>query len=123
MTEETFAVELAGRRWALPHLPFRVVKSIQPALFKVYDDAARSGPAALAEAQIDNLAAAAWRALAYVDSSLTLDDFLALPFSLADLFAALPAIARAAGLQVQTATAEASPETGKSISTPLLPKS
>ena len=36
MSEETFVVELAGRRWALPHLPFRLIKTIQPALFQLY---------------------------------------------------------------------------------------
>lgn len=119
MTDETFVVELAGHRWALPHLPFRVIKSIQPALFKVYEDAAQAGASALAEAQIDNLAAAAWRAIAFVEPSLSFDDFLAMSFSVADLLTALPAVAQAAGLRVQTtATLEASPEPGKSISTP-----
>ncbi len=118
MSEETFAVELAGRRWSIPHLPFRVIKSIQPALFKIYEEAAKAGPSALSEAQIDNLAAAAWKAIAYVEPSITFDDFLAMPFSVADLLTALPAIAQAAGLRVHTATAEASPQTGKSISTP-----
>jgi hypothetical protein len=119
VTDETFVVELAGRRWSLPHLPFRVIKSIQPVLFKVYEDAAQAAPSALAESQIDNLAAAAWRAIAYVEPGLSFDDFLAMPFSVGDLLIALPAVAQAAGLRVQTAaTAEASPEPGKSISTP-----
>ena len=39
MSEETFAIALAGRRWALPHLPFRAIKAIQPALFEVYAEA------------------------------------------------------------------------------------
>ena len=29
MSEEAFAVSLGGRRWAVPHLPFRAVKAIQ----------------------------------------------------------------------------------------------
>ena len=115
MSDDTFVVELAGRRWALPHLPFRLIKSIQPALFKAYADAGEGG---LDEAQIDNLAQAAWRALAHVEPSLTFDDFMALPFSVNDLFAALPAVAQAAGLTAQTATQEASPPSGKSITTP-----
>lgn len=116
MTDEPFAVELAGRRWELPHLPFRIVKSIQPALFKAYSDAAQTGNSALAESQIDALAGAAWRAIAHVDPTLSLDDFLSLPFSVADLLAALPAVAQAAGLGTHAATAEASPEAGKSTS-------
>ena len=118
MTDDSFIVELAGRRWSLPHLPFRVIKSIQPALFQVYSETSQLGAAALAESQIDSLAAATWRAISYVDPALNFEDFLALPFSIADLFAALPAVAQAAGLRIQTATAEASPETGKSTSTP-----
>ena len=39
VSEETFPSSLAGRRWALPHLPFRAIKAIQPALFQVYRDA------------------------------------------------------------------------------------
>ncbi len=114
MSDETFPIELAGRKWALPHLPFRLIKAIQPALFKAYADA---GDGALSEAQIDSLAQAAWRALAHVDPTLSLEDFLALPFSIGDLFAALPSVAQAAGLRLQTATQEASPPSGKSIST------
>lgn len=108
-------MELGGRHWALPHLPFRLIKSIQPALFKAYADA---GEGALDEAQIENLAQCAWRAVAYVEPAFTFEEFLGLRFSVADLFAALPAVAQAAGLRPQTATQEASPSSGKSISTP-----
>ena len=108
-------MELAGRRWALPHLPFRVIKAIQPALFKAYSDA---GQGALDEAQIENLAQCAWRAIAHVEPQLAFEDFVDLRFSVGDLFAALPAVAQAAGLRPQAATQEASPSSGKSISTP-----
>jgi hypothetical protein len=118
MTDDTFVVILAGRCWALPHLPFRVIKSVQPALLKVYSETAELGAASLSEAQIDGLATAAWRAIAHIDPNLSYEEFLALPFSISDLFAALPAVAQAAGLRIQMATAEASPEAGKSISTP-----
>ena len=57
VSEETFESSLAGRRWALPHLPFRAIKAIQPALFEVYADAGgaamSASVAALGEAQID----------------------------------------------------------------------
>lgn len=114
MSDETFAVELAGRRWELPHLPFRLIKTIQPALFKAYADA---GEGALTEGQIDNLAQAAWRAISHAEPTLSFEEFLALPFSVGDLFAALPAVAQASGLRPQTATQEASPPSGKSTST------
>lgn len=117
MTDEGFAVHLGGRSWMLPHLPFRVIKAVQPALFKVYSDAASAGSAALAESQIDDLAGATWRAIAHVDADLTYEEFLALRFSVADLFAALPSIAQAAGLRTHSAASEASPGSGKSIST------
>jgi hypothetical protein len=113
LSEESYVVALAGRSWALPPLPFRLVKAIQPALFQAYAQAAAQGDGALTEAQIDPLAEATWRALSHVEPSLTREDFLSLPFSLSDLFAALPAVAQAAGLRLQAATAEASPETGK----------
>jgi hypothetical protein len=115
VSDETFAVELAGRRWNLPHLPFRLIKTIQPALFKADADAGEGG---LSEAQIDNLADAAFRAISYVEPSLSYDDFLGLSFSVGDLFAALPAVAQAAGLRPTKATQEASPSSGKSTSTP-----
>lgn len=118
MTDETFVVELAGRQWILPHLPFRIVKSVQPVLLKVYSETAELGAGVLTETQIDDLAAATWRAIAHVDPTLSYEDLLALRFSIADLFAALPAVAQAAGLRINVATAEASPGTGKSISTP-----
>ena len=104
MSEETFVVELAGRRWALPHLPFRAIKAIQPALFQIYADAGgaemtTASVARLGEAQIERLAEATWRAIAVVDPSLTYEDFLDLPFSVGDLIQAFPAVAKAAGLR------------------------
>ena len=124
MREETFEIRLGGRSWALPHLPFRAIMAIQPALFQIYADAGGADMsaariAALEEAQIGRLAGAIWRALACVDPGLTYEDFLALPFSVGDLLNAFPALARAAGLRPReaAATPEASPPEGKSPST------
>ena len=36
MNDETFPIALGGKRWALPHLPFRAIKAIQPALYDIY---------------------------------------------------------------------------------------
>ena len=62
MSDETFAIELAGRRWSVPHLPFRAIKAIQPVLFDVYTEA--GGPsistgsvARLSERQLERLVA------------------------------------------------------------------
>ena len=131
MSEEAFAISLAGRSWAIPHLPFRAIKAIQPTLFDVYLEA--GGPsmsgesvARLSEAQLDRLAEATWRAIAFVDPALSYDEFLALPFSVGELIQAFPSVARAAGLRpiktddqqrASTATPEASQEKGKYIST------
>jgi hypothetical protein len=124
VTDETFAVALGGRSWALPHLPFRAIKAIQPMLFDIYR--AAGGPsmssdsvARLGEAELDRLAEATWRAIAHVDPALSYSDFLELPFSVGELIQAFPAIAKAAGLRPgKSATQEASQEPGKSISTP-----
>lgn len=111
MSEETFVVELADRRWELPHLPFRLIKSIQPLLFKVYAETSDGKP--LDESKIENLSRAVWCGISYVDSAMDYECFIELHFSVSDLFSALPAIAQAAGLRPQNATTEASPLTGK----------
>ncbi len=124
MSDETFPVALAGKAWALPHLPFRAIKAIQPALFDLY--LAAGGPAMssdsvakLGEADLEKLAEATWRAVSHVEPTFAYADFLDLPFSVGDLIAAFPAVAKAAGLRAaDPATAEASPRPGKSISTP-----
>jgi hypothetical protein len=124
VSEETFPVALGGKSWALPHLPFRAIKAIQPALFDIYR--AAGGPAMssdsvarLGEAELDRLAEATWRAIAHADPALTYADFLELKFSVSELIQAFPAIAKAAGLRPgKSATQEASQEPGKSISTP-----
>ena len=36
MSDETFPIALGGKAWALPHLPFRAIKAIQPALYDIY---------------------------------------------------------------------------------------
>ena len=123
MSEETFAVALGGRRWLLPHLPFRAIKAIQPALFDVYLAAggaslSSESVARLGEAELDKLAEATWRAIAHVEPALSYADFLDLPFSVGELIQAFPSVARAAGLRpADNATQEASPPPGKSIST------
>jgi len=124
VSEETFPVTLAGRVWSLPHLPFRAIKAIQPALFDIYLAAGGAGMtsdsvARLKEAELERLAEATWRALAHVDPALSYADFLDLPFSIGDLIQAFPSIAKAAGLRASAvATPEASQPPGKSISTP-----
>jgi hypothetical protein len=132
MSDEAFAVSLGGKTWSVPHLPFRAIKAIQPALFDVY--VAAGGPsmsgdsvARLSEVELDRLAEATWRAVSFVEPELSFANFLDLPFSVGELIQAFPSVAKAAGLrpgriedqaQPAPATPEASPDAGKSISTP-----
>ena len=123
MSEETFPIALGGKRWSLPHLPFRAIKAIQPALFDVYLAAGGASltsdsVARLDETALDKLAEATWRAIAHVEPTLSYADFLELPFSVGELIQAFPSVARAAGLRPgNAATQEASHPPGKSIST------
>ena len=132
MSEDVFAVSLGGKTWSVPHLPFRAIKAIQPALFDVYLAAGGSSMstesvARLNEAQLDRLAEATWRAVSFVEPELSLTKFLDLAFSVGELIQAFPSVAKAVGLQPGTiesqpspapATPEASEDLGKSISTP-----
>ncbi len=124
MNDETFNVALGGRQWSLPHLPFRAIKAIQPALFDIYvaaGGAAMSSEsiARLGEAELDRLAEATWRAVSFVEPALSYAEFLELRFSVGELIQAFPALARAAGLRPGSgATREAPTPVGKSISTP-----
>jgi hypothetical protein len=122
MSEETFEVSLAGRRWALPHLPFRAIKKIQPALFRVYAELGgvamtTASVAQLSETQLDQLAEAIWLALAQVEPDLSREAFLDLPFSVGELMQAFPAVAQAAGLRAASAASERREAPGESIST------
>jgi len=127
VSEETFIVALGGRTWALPHLPFRAIKQIQPILFQLYaelggGEGSVTNLARFTEAQLDRLAEAAYLAIAVADSELGREAFLDLPFSVGELMLAFPAIARAAGLRAvaptsSEAAAEAPRPLGESIST------
>ena len=132
MSEEAFGISLGGKTWSVPHLPFRAIKAIQPALFEIY--LAAGGPsmsgesvARLNEAQLDRLAEATWRAISFVEPELSFAKFLDLAFSVGELIQAFPSVAKAAGLQPGKieeqalpthATREASQTAGKLISTP-----
>jgi hypothetical protein len=132
VSEEAFAISLGGKTWSVPHLPFRAIKAIQPALFDIYLAAGGSSMsgesvARLSETQLDRLAEATWRAISFIEPELSLANSLELPFSVGELIQAFPSVARAAGLRPGRlddqaspphATPEASQNTGKSISTP-----
>jgi len=122
MTEQTFEISLAGRRWALPHLPFRAIKKIQPALFRIYAELggaaiSTSSVAQLTEAQLDRLAEVTYQAIAHVDPDLSREAFLDLPFSVGELMLAFPAVAQAAGLRAAPADQGRQEAPGEPIST------
>ena len=113
---ETFRVELGGKAWDVPHLPFRAIKAIQPALYGFYVSAGGAAMtsdtiARLSEADLDRLADAIWRTVSAADPALTFADFLDLPFSVSDLIRVFPAVAKAVGLR--PASSEAAPDAGK----------
>jgi hypothetical protein len=102
---ETFPVELGGKKWEIPHLPFRVGKRLQP-LFaaetsKLFGDAnAARAVAMLDERTIDALAGGVYEALHEVDRSLSKEAFYELTFSSGDLVAALPSVLSACGMKI-----------------------
>jgi hypothetical protein len=132
LSEEAFAISLGGKSWSVPHLPFRAIKAIQPALFELYLAAGGGAMTAesvarLNESQLDRLAEATWKAVSFVEPELTFANFLDLAFSVGELIQAFPSVARAAGLRpgkiedsalAANATPEASHSAGKLISTP-----
>jgi hypothetical protein len=115
VSDELFEVLLGGRKWAIPHLPFRAIKAIQPALFDIYVAAggasmSSESVARLGESELDRLAGATWRAIAHVDPALTYADFLELPFSVGELIQVFPAIAKAVGLRPASEAAQEAPD-------------
>ena len=105
---EFFVVSLAGLSWRLPHLPFRVIKRVQPALVRLSQDwladpDPQRGLMRLDEVQLEDLADAVWMALSEVDKTLTWEQFFELPFDLGELAAALPSLLSACGLRVTKA--------------------
>jgi len=124
VSDETFPIALGGKAWTLPHLPFRAIKAIQPALYDVYVAAGGSamssdGVARLGEKELERLAEAIWRAIAHVEPDLCFAEFLELPFSVGDLIQAFPAVAKAAGLRPKPEGVQEAPsDLGKSTTMP-----
>ena len=107
MSDETFPVDLGGCHWDLPHLPFRLVKKIQPAVAAI----SRAFPTALDaqralvnldEAALDAIADVVFAAVNAVDGapSMSKDAFYELPFASGNLVAALPSVLSACGMKI-----------------------
>lgn len=92
-------VTLAGREWFVPTLAMRQSRVIVPALMRVMPalDEIQSNPHALSEEHFESIIAAIHAALTRAYPTLTLDDFLDLPVSTAELIAAITVVTRQTG--------------------------
>jgi hypothetical protein len=90
------AVTLAGRRWVMADLAPRQFRKVIPAVVGL---SAVKSPDDLDEAGIDRLLDAIYYALTRNYPDLTREEFIDLPIRLPELIAALPALAKAAGIE------------------------
>ena len=60
MSDETFPVSLGGKSWALPHLPFRAIKAIQPALYDIYVAAGGAAMSSEGVARLGEASSSGW---------------------------------------------------------------
>lgn len=93
---EGASVALAGRNWVMADLAPRQFRKVIPAVIGL---AAVKQPEDLDEAGIDRLLDALYYALTRNYPDLTREEFLDLPIRLAELVAALPVLAKAAGIE------------------------
>ena len=89
-------VALAGRTWVMADLAPRQFRKVIPAVIGL---AAVKAPEDLDETGIDRLLDALYYALTRNYPDLTREEFLDLPIRLAELVAALPVLAKAAGIE------------------------
>ncbi len=92
---EGASIALAGRNWVMADLAPRQFRKVIPAVIGL---AAVKQPEDLDEAGIDRLLDALYYALTRNYPDLTREEFLDLPIKLAELVAALPVLAKAAGI-------------------------
>jgi hypothetical protein len=90
------SVTLAGRNWVMADLAPRQLRKVIPAVIAL---AAIRAPEDLDEGKIDRLLDALYYALTRNYPELGREEFLDLPIKLVELFAALPALAAAAGVE------------------------
>jgi hypothetical protein len=104
---ETFPVTLAGRTWQLPHLPFRILKKLQPRLLAkgaaLFGGDLKTLVFRLDEEQLDALAEDAFTALNFAEPTLSKEQFLELPFSSSELLQTVPSLMQACGLELKKA--------------------
>ena len=93
---EGVPIALAGRSWVMADLAPRQFRKVIPAVIGL---AAVKQPEDLDEAGIDRLLDALYYALTRNYPDLAREEFLDLPIKLAELVAALPVLAKAAGIE------------------------
>ena len=114
------SISLGGRTWAVPPLPWRVVRSIQPRLGAFFTATRGEGARVLvlSTADLDSMAQAIFEAVSFAAPGLTREEFDGLSFGSLDLARAIPAVSRAAGMIKDDGGAEASPDAGKGSAGP-----
>lgn len=95
------AVTLAGRTWVMADLAPRQFRKVMPAVIGL---ASVRSAGELDEGAIDRLLDAFYWALTRNYPDLTRDEFLDLPIKLTELVRALPALAKAAGIERREGT-------------------
>jgi hypothetical protein len=110
---ETFPITLAGKTWQIPHLPFRILKKLQPRLLakgaSLFGGDLKTLVFRLEEEQLDALAEDAFTAISFVEPTLTQEQFLELPFSSRELLETVTSLMRAGGLEVRKPAAGEEP--------------
>ena len=89
-------VTLAGRAWVMADLAPRQFRKVIPAVLSL---SSLRAPEHLDEGKMDHLLDALYYALTRNYPDLTREEFLDLPIKVTELFAALPALAVAAGIE------------------------
>ena len=110
MADETFLIELGGRRWELRRLPFGVLRKVQPALLRqareITNGDAASAVYRLNEAALAKQAEAVALALRTVDPEMTSAVLDGMHFTPADLAIAVLQVLRACGISTQGAAGD-----------------
>ena len=122
MTDQT--IVLGGRTFAIPPLPWRETKEIEPTLIDIWQNPSRPADTfQLSRDELETLAGCVFRALQYARNGveeapkITREEFEDLPFNIADLMAAVPVLARACGLRaVDSGESDPGKPTGTSSS-------
>jgi hypothetical protein len=102
---ESFALELGGRRWDLPHFEFGVLRKLQPKLLRIVSRFAPGGAEAglqLDEDAIEQMLDIVAHAIAVVDPVVTRDTLDRMRFAIVDLVAAQRVVMKACGMQLRS---------------------